>query len=62
MLTDWAMQQQVFTLSWLASQAPAGQLLPSTPMTKLPPAPWNQVQLQGIIDNLDIPSFNWEVR
>lgn len=64
MPSDQAMRQQVFTLSWLASQAPAGQAVPPTVLTKVTPAPWDQTALQTIIDTLgqQIPSWSWEVR
>lgn len=56
-------QQQVFTLSWLASQAPAGysQETGTTPPTN--PTPWKRDGLQAAIDHLKpkIPSWNWKV-
>lgn len=58
-------QQQVFTLSWLASQAPQGNSEEKD--TKTPQSgtssPWSQAALQAAIDNLrtQIPAWNWKV-
>lgn len=45
------MQQQVFTLSWLSSQAPTGNLL----------GPWSTDDLQKQINSLNAPFSNWKV-
>jgi hypothetical protein len=57
-------QTQVFTLSWLASQAPTGQPYPaggSTGDDSL--TPWGPKELQDAIDSLNdtIPSWGWDV-
>ena len=56
-------QQQVFTLSWLSSQAPTGQSGETDPNPSDKTGPWNRDELQTAIDNLKkrISSWNWKV-
>jgi hypothetical protein len=55
-------QQQVFTLSWLASQAPTGQPYPAGGPAG-DGSPWKPDALQKAIGSLDktIPSWGWDV-
>ena len=46
-----SMQKQVFTLSWLASQATVGNLI----------GPWHLNDLQAQINSLNAPFSNWKV-